>query len=377
MSSQRVVLLAPASSVHTHRWATALQARGWQITVLTQHPPEQEAYPPEIAVELLPYRGYRGYLMNASAVRKALRRLKPDLLHAHYASGYGLLGALTGYHPYLLSVWGSDVFEFPYQSCIKSWLLRRNLLAADGLASTSRVMAKQVMRLVPSLRVRIWITPFGVDVQRFTRMPDIAARPITIGTVKSLAPAYGVDTLIRSFALLRGDPEVESIDLRLLIVGDGPDLNELRMLAKDLGIEALTNFAGRVAHHEVPDWLARLDVYVALSRFESFGVAVAEASACQLPVVVSDAGGLGEVVEDGVTGFIVPRDDPASAAARLKRLAMDGSLREQLGHAGRARMLKEFAWDHCVGLMCDCYREMIHGAGCLHIEEPEARKHGH
>ena len=128
--------------------------------------------------------------------------------------------------------------------------------------------------------------------------------------MKTLAATYGIDLLIQAFSTLVADPLLQADGLaqrlRLLIVGDGPEYATLTSLAQTLGVSAVTTFAGVVPHCDVPAWLNRLDIYVAASRQESFGVAVLEASACGLPVVVSAAGGLPEVVRSGETGFIVP-----------------------------------------------------------------------
>jgi glycosyltransferase involved in cell wall biosynthesis len=282
-----------------------------------------------------------------------LRRWRPQLVNAHYASGYGTTAALCGVGPLLLSVWGSDVYDFPYENALKGWLVRRNLRRATAVASTSEAMARQVRRLVPDIG-EIAITPFGVDLERFSPAPRPENRPLTVGIVKSLAPKYGVDLLVRAFA---GLPPA----CRLLIVGDGPQRAGLEALTRELGIAERTEFAGAVPHADVPRWLNRLDIYAAPSRLdsESFGVAVIEASACALPVVVSDAGGLPEVVRDGETGLVVPRDDVPALQAALLRLVQDAPLRARLGGAGRAHVMRSYAWAHCVDLMERCCERTI------------------
>jgi L-malate glycosyltransferase len=151
---------------------------------------------------------------------------------------------------------------------------------------------------------------------------------------------------------------------RLLIVGDGPQRDELVQLAAQLGITERTRFVGAVAHSDVPHWLHQLDIYAAPSRLdsESFGVAVIEAGACGLPVAVSDAGGLPEVVVDGETGLVVPRDDVPALQAALKRLVLDAALRDRLGAAGRLHVEREYEWGRCVDLMERCYADTIAAA---------------
>jgi len=359
MTPLRIVLLGAANSIHLQRWANALAARGHRILLLSQHPCDAALLDPVVERQWLPHRRGLGYVTNAAAVRRFVRQWRGDLLHVHYASGYGTLGALAGVHPALLSVWGSDVYTFPETSPLHRALLRRVLRSTDGLASTSEAMAARVRELVPGI-APLAITPFGVDMDRFVPV-DRHDGPLTLGTVKTLAAPYGIDLLLRAFAMLKADPAVASAhpDLRLLLVGGGPDAAALQVLTRRLGVDGATRFAGAVPHAEVPAWIARLDVYVAASRHESFGVAVVEASACGRPVVTSDAGGLREVVRDGETGFVVPSGDVPALAAALRTLVLDAGLRQRFGAAGRAFVRQAFAWPVCVDRMEAAYAALL------------------
>lgn len=357
----RIALLGPASSIHLQRWARALADRGHAVCVLTQHPCKPALLPESAEVIVLPHRGMPGYFLNAWSVRCALRRWRPDVLNAHYASGYGTTAALCGVRPLLLSVWGSDVYDFPYEGRIKGALIRFNLRRATLIASTSQAMAMQVRRLIPRIE-SIVVTPFGVDLSQF--VPDFNARDdshVTLGTVKTLAPKYGIDLLLRAFAGVQKDVRLRGVaqPCRLLVVGSGEQESDLKELARELGIAEATTFVGAVPHADVPRWLNKLDIYAAPSRLdsESFGVAVIEASACGLPVVVSDVGGLPEVVLDGDTGFVVPRDDVDALQAALTRLVLDGTLRARLGGRGRERVLQTYDWAHSVETMEKAYRQ--------------------
>ena len=352
-SGMKVMMLAPASVIHTQRWAEALAARGVDVVLATQHADAAWAVPPGVRVVSLPHQGTAGYFRNVPALRRLLRAERPAVLNAHYASGYGTTAALAGFRPWLLSVWGSDVYDFPNEGRLKGWWLRRNLRQADAIASTSHAMAQQVRRLVPG-RGDVAVTPFGIDTGRFAPQPLTCQHiGVVIGTVKTLAPKYGIDVLLRAFALL---PDGPGPALSLVIVGGGPQGAELQALAQELGISARVRFVGPVAHADVPQWLNRFDIYVAVSRLdsESFGVAVLEASACEVPVVVSDAGGLPEVVVHGETGLVVPRNDPAALAEALRRLIEQPALRQRLGRAGRERVLQHYEWQHSVDRMLAC-----------------------
>nr|WP_258096167.1 glycosyltransferase [Salinibacter sp. 10B] len=182
---------------------------------------------------------------------------------------------------------------------------------------------------------------------------------IVIGTVKKLEHKYGVDILIRAFANLRSNLATEHPDvakaLRLLIVGGGALREELETLAREKGVGAVTTFVGAVPHAKVPTYLRTLDVYVAASRAESFGVAVIEASSCQCPTVVSNVGGLPEVVEDGETGIVVGRGDVESTIKALRKLVLDPTARQKMGVAGRSYVKKFYSWSSCLDRMEEVY----------------------
>lgn len=133
------------------------------------------------------------------------------------------------------------------------------------------------------------------------------------------------------------------------------------MLAQRLCVVHSVNFVGQVPHTSVPQELAKLDIYVALSRLdsESFGVAIIEAGAAGRPVLVSDVGGLPEVTIDGVTGIVVSRDNPQAAAQVLEMMVFDAHLRYQMGVAGQQHVAENYAWDVCINTMLATYQNTI------------------
>jgi glycosyltransferase involved in cell wall biosynthesis len=128
-----------------------------------------------------------------------------------------------------------------------------------------------------------------------------------------------------------------------------------------LGLSAVTEFSGHLPYALVPAYLNQLDIYVAASRLdsESFGVAILEASACGLPVVVSRVGGLVEVVEEGVTGYIVDKEDVAQFAAILLTLVQNPKLRDSMGMAGRQTVKEKYDWQDSLSIMEMVYQQTV------------------
>lgn len=353
----KILLLSGTNSIHTARWANGLVSRGHQVHLVSAHTlvhPLDE----RVHLHLLSCRAPWAYILSAHEVRAIALRVGADILNAHYATGYGLLARLAAVKPTLLSVWGSDVYSFPDKSAFHKTLVRGNLKSSTAVASTSHCMARKAQEIYP--HPHVLITPFGVDVQMFqqhSRTPVLSNR-VVIGTVKSLSPVYGIDMLIRAFAWAR-DQIDETIDLHLEIFGEGPQKPELEALVETLNLANQVRFGGAIAHEQVPVVLNQFDIFVALSRFESFGVAVLEAAACQLPVLVSSAEGLAEVTLDGVNGYVVPRDNVQAAGAALLRLIRDPELRVRFGEAGRRHVVKHYSWERSLDVMLGAYAQTI------------------
>lgn len=352
----RIVLLSGANCIHTARWANGLVQRGVEIHLISAHKNEHEL-DPNVRLYILNTQAPLGYFTNLFEVKALLKQIQPDLVNAHYATGYGLLARLVGFQSTLLSVWGSDVYDFPEKSFLHRRLLKGNLQAATAIASTSHCMARKTAETFQ--HSHMFITPFGIDENRFC-YKEIAREKtkLVIGTVKTLTSKYGIDTLIEAFALVVKN-HTNPNQLVLEITGGGPDLDSLRALAISLDVEKQVVFHGAVSHERVPELLNCLDIYVALSRLESFGVAILEASACEKPMVVSDADGPAEVTIDGKTGFIVPRENPQAAADAILKLIKDEALRLQMGQAGRLHVLEHYTWDRSLDLMMDAYNKVI------------------
>jgi len=360
----KIAYLAASNSIHTCRWVNALAKRDYRVILLTMQA-GREPLDDRIQVIKLPIPAPCGYFLNAPYVKKILAHLQPDLLHVHYASGYGTLGRLTGFQPQMLSVWGSDVFDFPEQSWLHRRLLVKNLQTATQICSTSHFMAQKTSALCHSKAITV--IPFGIDTSLFYPYPHQRDnRVLKIGTVKTLAPKYGIDTLIYAFYNLRkllteSSPALAK-QLRLQIAGEGPQRIKLQSLINQLKLATVTELTGHLPHAKVPDYLNQLHIYVAASRLESesFGVAVLEASACGLPVVVSKVGGLPEVVQEGVSGLLVAKDNVNQFTEALLKLVHQPTWRDQLGQGGRALVVTKYRWDEQVEKLVQLYQNFCH-----------------
>jgi glycosyltransferase involved in cell wall biosynthesis len=367
----KVLLLASLASAHTIKWANALNKRGCKILIcgLNNYFDESQ-YDPEIELEnirlteriMSSKKGSLNKILYIKAlpkIKRLIKRFEPDIVHAHYASSYGLLGLMTGFHPFIVSVWGSDIFTFPARSYIKSEIIKYLFKKTDIILSTSNFMVNEIKKYTSK---EILVTPFGIDTERFK--PEKADSlfmedDIIIGTIKSLEFQYGIEYLIRAFKIVKGrNPD---LPLKLLIVGKGSLEIQMKRLADDLEISEDTVFAGFIKYTEVHNYHNMLDIYAALSvvNDESFGVAVLEAGACEKPAIVSNVGGLTEVVKDKETGIVVAKENAEMAADAIEFLIKDREERIRMGKAARVRILEQYNFDKNLENMLMIYEQVL------------------
>lgn len=343
---KRIMIVANASSTHTIRWANALYEKGHDVTLVTQHAPIS-GLKKEIPLITLPYKGMKGYFLNAVALRRLNLKIKPDVIHAYFASGYGTLLANTRLN-YYISVWGSDVYIYPNKNPINKFLLKRSLEKATYIFSTSEAMKVETLNYTSK---PIHVIPFGVDIKKYDK-EFVVSNQITIGIAKVLDEIYGIDVLIRAFSKVK---KASGKDIRLRIAGDGPSRQALEVLAKKLGVAEFVEFLGWLDFDGIAGFYKSLDIFCVPSYSESFGVVAVEAGAASLPSVVSDVGGLPEVILNNETGYVVPAGDVEAFADKILILIEDESLRNKLGKAARERVESNYQWNVNVDDMSKYY----------------------
>jgi len=254
-------------------------------------------------------------------------------------------------------------YDFPTRWYVKP-ALRWTLRHAGALTAITEDCRRHALRAgAPAESIHLVFN--GTDLRRFSPAPggrdraDSPYGPHMIFACRQLFPRKGIRFLIEAAARLK--PRFP--DLKVVVAGDGFERPELIHLAESLGIAEDVTFLGWVANTDLPPYYRAAAVSVIPSLEEGFGIPAAEAMGCETAVVASDAGGLPEVVQHGVTGLVVPRGDTPALAEAIGSLLADPDRRLAMGRAGRERALRLFDWDRTAAQFERIYAEVRAKAG--------------
>lgn len=356
----RICFVGPSESSHIIKWCDWFNSHGHEVHVIsfTDHKiVSAQVHTVSIGVdpngnELQKIK----YMLTGKRIKRIIDEIKPDVINAHYATSYGVAMALSGIKNYILSIWGSDIFEFPQKSPLHKVLLKFSLKNAPYLFSTSRAMADEAHKYVNR---KIYITPFGVDMDNFspakrTRLDNDDA--FIIGTVKGLNDNYGI-----KYILMAASEVVNSthINLKLRIAGKGDKEQEYRALAKDLGVDDITNWLGYIPQEQASIEWANMDIAVIPSIRESFGVSAVEAQACATPVIISDIPGLMEATEPGRSSVVVKSTNYHQIAESIKDLYYNKEKRLEMGFYGRQFAKQNYEINKCFKKIENYYNKIL------------------
>ena len=250
------------------------------------------------------------------------------------------------------------------------------LIAADKIIAATQAEYAQLLWLYQADERKIMVIPPGVDVRRFYPIPPDEAREY-IGIppcgrvllfVGRIEPLKGLDVLIEAIRLMRQSDTFREDPFCLAVIGgeadegrqdsDNLEMARIKALTEKAGLGDLVTFLGKKSQDSLPYYYSAAEAVVVPSQYESFGMVALEAMACGTPVVASQIGGLAYLVQDGVTGFTVPVDEPAELARRLTSLLQDTSLREQMGKQA-VRVAQDYSWDKIAARLLDVYQGML------------------
>ena len=340
---------AKNEDIHTVKWARHFSDRGHEVHLFSYPSFSKKNMVEGITVHLLkkrssikawPFVSLLNIPSILAQIKRKMKEINPDIIHAHCLTSYGTLGSLLNFHPFIITAFGSDILITPKENIMKGLITRWSLAKADLITCDAFHMREAIMKFgVPESKIKIIF--FGVDTKKFSPGPKneeikrkfgILDEDRVVMSFRFLEPLYDTKTLIQSVPTVL--KEVSGV--KFLIAGNGSQEKKLKKMSEDLRVSEKVKFIGWIDKEVLPQYLRTVDVCVSTALSDA-GIAssTAEAMACGLSVIVTNTGENEKWVKNGENGFLIPIKNPEILAERIVRLLKDDDLRRQFGERAR------------------------------------------
>lgn len=350
------------TEIFLYHLAKNLQARNHQVHVIVKQDKDvEDQYFNEFHIHRVYYPEIKimGYLIFLIGIFLKIMKLKPDLIQINILS-YGILGLFVKKFlriPYIIRGTGSDV---NFLDKFNKIILKRAIDNSSGVIALTEYMKDQIA-YSPD---KIHVIANGININSFEVKKNDARHKLGIAEDKQLLifvgglrAVKGVKYLIKAIYILKNTYK-DYIDLEVLIIGDGKEKNNLETTAKELDVQDVIEFVGKVDNNVIPLYLAASDIFILPSLSEGLPVVLLESLASGLPIIASDITGISEIIENGKNGFVVKPKNPAEISEKIIKILEDEDLQQEIFINNKIDA-KKYNWTNIVDKYEELYRKMI------------------
>jgi glycosyltransferase involved in cell wall biosynthesis len=296
--------------------------------------------------------------------KKVYDDFKPDIVHTGYVWQVGILPVKFNIHPHLSMPWGSDVLTEPGKYFFLKNIVRKVMINCDKIQCDAEFVKQKIINDYNIIPQKIAVFPWGIDLKIFKPGDKLSCRKklklntdkFTIIYNRSLEPVYGVSDLLEGFNIFSKNKD----DVNLLMLSGGSLKNNVINFINRNNLDDKIDLIGRVANSDLPDYLNASDVYISTALSDGASLAMLEALACGLPVIVTDVPAIKEWIS-GSNGIVIPRKDPQKVSEALQKYYDNRELMKTHGSIN-AQIAKEKAdWDLNYLKLKDLYSELLQG----------------
>ena len=312
----RICYFADGESIHVIRWCKHFASLGHEVHLISfknvtiENTTTHFIDTGNIAVA----GGNWKVLFKFREVKSLLKKIKPDIFHAHYATSYGITGALCGFHPYVITALGSDVLISPKESFIYRLLLKYAFSKADWITAMADHM-KIVIEKTGVSSKKVDTVPFGIDPKIFNDASrKLDKEKFVITSTRNLEPIYNIPHLI--LAVAKAKEKIPNIFLNLIYISYSL-LNDIEILIEKSGLKQHVKFIGEVPQTAIADILSKSHLFISVSLSDGNNISLNEAMACGTFCIATDIPANTQWITDGENGFLVKINDVEGLADKI------------------------------------------------------------
>ena len=288
----------------------------------------------------------------ALSLRRLIKELKPDLIHAGPIQTCAFIAVLSGFRPILTMCWGYDLVQDAERNSWMKWVTRYTLKRSAFFTSDARFTRNKAVSFGMNPE-RTVIFPWGVDVEYFSRktFKRSNVQTFTLFCNRTWESIYGVDVLAKAFVKVAA----KNPDVNLILLGGGSQGSRIRQILMNGGVLDRVHFGGQVGQKDLPRWYHMADIYISPSHVDGSSVSLMEALACGLPCLVSDIPGNREWIVEGGNGWLFRDGDADDLAEKILHAIKSRRSFKKIGESARKTAEQKADWKKNFGKLLEAY----------------------
>ncbi|ODS37463.1 MAG: hypothetical protein A7315_13470 [Candidatus Altiarchaeales archaeon WOR_SM1_79] len=365
MKKVKICFVGNSDSIHVQRWAKYFIGKGYEVHVISEGKNKIEGAMVHNLITIGKLKSKLNSvfrpILGLIITRRIINKIKPDIVHAHYLTSYGFYATAAGFHPLVVSAWGSDILIRSKKSKILNKVAKFVLKRTDMIHSVSDYLTDELISLNAN-KEKIITIPIGVSTEKFNSDVNGSKirkslgwedNPVVIST-RNFEPIYNVECLINAIPIVLK----YVYGTKFMLLGKGTLENKLKNMVEESGISKSVEFIGSIQHDELPEYLSSADVYVSTSLSDSLGVSNLEAIACGLPVILTDILINKELTEKSMNINLFPIENSKALAEKI--IALIKNKEHQEFKKGNCKIIREiFDWDKNMRKIEEVYLDLI------------------
>lgn len=338
-----LLLIADGRSIHTQRWAEYFADKGHEVHLITYDPIGRSiAGVTEYVVASHLKNLYLSFWPRHFQIMKLTKKIRPDIIHAHFITKYGFHLPFLGKYPKIVSAWGDDILILPQSGRLLFYFTKYVLDSVDLIYAVSEDIRSHIINDYNIPQEKVKYLPFGVDTMKFfpgESKPE-NDRTIRLFSNRGFLPIYGMDIVLAGFIIAHA----KEPSLRLILKGDGPDKERIKKEVFEKNLQKIVTFPEKTNHSEIPLELQRSDIFITAAGRDGTPVSLLEAMSTGLPCIATSVGGIPEWITDDINGELIPPYDAETLAKKILLLANDEEKRRQIGKNARDTIIRKGDW---------------------------------
>lgn len=354
----KICFFADGESIHTIRWCKHFQLLGHQVHLITFKDVTIENISIHyVSTDKISVKGGNWkVLLKFLKVKQIVQKINPDIFHAHYATSYGITGALAGFHPYIITALGTDVLISPKQSYLYKTLLKYAFSKADWITAMADHMKIAIQELgVDSSKIST--IPFGIDPLVFnSKSRKLNNEKFVITSTRNFENVYNIPHFLKAVAKVKNTIP----NLQINLIGDGSQRSMIRDLIRDLNIEDITILFGKISQTRIAEILNQSHLFVSVSLSDGNNISLNEAMACGALPIVTNIPANTQWINDNENGFLVEINDVEILAEKLVYAFQNyGIIHEKMLNINQEIIKEKALWSQNMEKVQIKYNELI------------------